>query len=133
MWQAQRLLHQQTGRSHYESVSDLLIRIVLRKRVKSEQTVVVWRAHTLGEGDFRDIQSEEVGWSVVRPTDTNTRNAVGMPTAILTFVRFIPTIGGSKSMDMTKVGQFMRLAESSGNEQGSEVTRMMESLLLDDS
>ncbi|KAG7375196.1 hypothetical protein PHYPSEUDO_002661 [Phytophthora pseudosyringae] len=55
-----------------------------------------------------------------------------MPTAILTFIRFIPSEVAHRC-GKKKVGQFLELAETSGNEDGSDIVRMMESLLLDDS
>ncbi|POM77679.1 Hypothetical protein PHPALM_4902 [Phytophthora palmivora] len=152
LWKSLRLLHQRKSR-HYQYVSnpentlavkfripgqssaagqtDLLVRMVFSRRIEAGQTVILWRAHTQGEGEISDFQADETGWSVVRPTDTCTRKAIGMPTASLTFIRFIPN--GKETGDKTKVGKFLKLAETSGNEDGSELARMMESLLLDDS
>lgn len=152
LWQSMCRLHHRKSR-HYEGVSNpenslavklrivgqtdslgssnLLIRMVFRKRVEAGQTTVLWRAHTQGEGMLSDFQSDETGWSVIRPTDSATKSAVGMPTEILTFVRFIPN-GEATGGDKIKVGQFFKLAETSGNEDGTEIVRMIESLLLDD-
>lgn len=155
LWQAMRLQHQQKCRRQYLSVPDpentlafkfrvpgqagsdesssLMIHIVLRNWFEDGQTVILWRAHTQGEGKLSHIQADETGWSVVRPTDAHTRRELGMPTAILTFIRFIPrgeTHGAEE--DKSNMGQFLQLAEASGNKDGSEIVRLMESLLLDD-
>ncbi|ETK72769.1 hypothetical protein L917_19935, partial [Phytophthora nicotianae] len=152
LWQSMRLRHQQKCRLQYRGVSDpenmlavkfrvedsdkpasLVIRIVLRKWVEDEQAVILWRAHTQGEGELSHFHADETGWSVVRPTDVKTHKELGMPTAILTFIRFIPhgEAAGARE-DTANIEQFLQLAETSGNEDGSEIVRMMESLLLDD-
>lgn len=77
------------------------------------------------------MHADENSWFVVRPTDAKTRSVVDMPTAIFTFVRFIP--GGAATGVGDGVGKFLQMAESTGYEGRSEVIRMMESLILDDS
>ncbi|KAJ8552526.1 hypothetical protein ON010_g10021 [Phytophthora cinnamomi] len=148
LWESMRLVHFRSDRQRYRSVvdldsviavkfqvgnncqdaSNLIIRIVMKRRVEPERIVILWRAHTKGEGELNGIHADETGWSVVRPTDAESKSAVGMSTAILTFIRFVPY--NAKGCE-SKLAQFLKLAEFSGHEHGAEIVRSMESILLD--
>jgi len=89
--------------------------------------VVVWRALSEGEGVFSGVHSDETGWCVVRP---NTLDEPLMRTVMQTFVRFIP-MGTTTVPDGEVDGyQFTKLVVTSVEEEGSEIARMMDSLLL---
>ncbi|GMF40804.1 unnamed protein product [Phytophthora lilii] len=151
LWQSMRIVHQEKTRQQYLDVDDnenvivkfrvknqtdsskMLVWMVLQRRVEPDRTIILWRAHSKGEGELSDLHADDSGWSVVRPTDTVTKSTVAMPAAILNFVRFFPK-GSTTGVDQERkeAEQFLRLAETSGYEQGADILRMMESLLLDD-
>jgi hypothetical protein len=155
VWQATRLLHKSRCRHSHnydadstlavkfrvpgpcdsDQPSNLLIRMVLRRYVDAGRSIILWRAQTKGEGRLTDLQADETGWSVVGPADAVTKQSIGMPTAMLNFMRFTPSSSTGAAVDHKtgKGAQFVLLAEVSGNDDGLEIVRLMESLLLDDS
>lgn len=122
LWEAMRRVHYQNGHQRYRSVaglgdvvavkfqvrnkiqdeSGLIIRIVMKRRIESGRIVILWRAHTQGYGELSNIHADETGWSVIHPTDAGTKSVVGMPTAILTFIRFIPCSDGTNLEGATR-------------------------------
>lgn len=151
MWRAMSLVHGRRDRRHYGGVTepertfavkfliacpredgrpvDMLIHLVMRKYVEPTRMVIVWRALSEGQDEFSGMHSDETGWCVVRPVRTETDEVPVMPTIMQTFVRFVPLhVGDNKP----NVGQFTKLVLVSGEEDGAEVARMMQSLVLED-
>ncbi|RLN80925.1 hypothetical protein BBJ28_00003395 [Nothophytophthora sp. Chile5] len=155
MWQAMTLVYRQKDRQHYEGVTDpdntmavkfrfqcpgeaderveMVVRFVMRRYVEANRLVIVWRALSEGEGEYAGMHSDETGWCVVRPLDTNASDSVELPTVMQTFIRFVPMNFASGASGERNADQFTKLVVISGEEDGLEVARMMESLLLDDS
>ncbi|RLN67030.1 hypothetical protein BBJ28_00019010 [Nothophytophthora sp. Chile5] len=155
MWQAMALVHRQKDRQHYEGVTDpdntmavkfrvqcpgeagetveMLVHVVMRRYVEANRLVIVWRALSEGEGEYTGMHSDETGWCVVRPVDTSASGSVELPTVMQTFIRFVPMNFDSGASGERNADQFTKLVVISGEEDGLEVARMMESLLLDDS
>lgn len=152
MWQALLHVHSQKDRRHYGSVTDpddtiavkclipsptdtnervdMLIHLVLKRFIEAHRMVIVWRALTEGDAEFSGMHSDEYGWCVVRPI-----NAVGhgvATTVVQTFTRFIPMTIATKFSNKAHADQFAKLVVTSGEEDGSEITRMMASLLIED-
>ncbi|KAG7383902.1 hypothetical protein PHYBOEH_009729 [Phytophthora boehmeriae] len=154
MWQSMLFVHRQRSRQQYSGVTDpentiavkfripcpresgepvnMLILLVTRRYVEADRMVLVWRALSEGEGDFTGMHSDETGWCVTRAVNAEAGDIVVMPTVMQTFVRFIPMSVGVMSRCEYDVNQFTKLVVLSGEEDGVEVARMMESLLLDD-
>ncbi|KAL3670923.1 hypothetical protein V7S43_004108 [Phytophthora oleae] len=110
--------------------ANMLVHYVVRRYVEDERMVMVWRALSEGKGRYTGIHSDETGWCVVRPNDSDEPL---MRTVMQTFVRFIP-LDTTKASDTAVNGfQFTKLVVTSVEEDGAEVARMMDSLLLEDS
>lgn len=122
-------LHMQTSRESGETV-DMLVNLVMRRYLEDERMVVVWRALSEGEGKFTGIHSDETGWGVIRP---NYLDELLLRTVMQTFVRFIPMDTTDTTDDTVDGYQFTKLVVTSTEEDGAEVARMMDSLLLEDS
>ncbi|EGZ09043.1 hypothetical protein PHYSODRAFT_383166, partial [Phytophthora sojae] len=129
MWQAMVQVHQRPGREQYRGPVDVLIHLVTRRYVEAGRTVMVWRAMTEGEDEFSGMHSDEFGWCVIRPNQSNPT----MPTVMETFARFIPMSVASHVEDKAHADQFAMFVVTSGEDDGAEISRMMEALLLDDS
>ncbi|EEY55214.1 uncharacterized protein PITG_09115 [Phytophthora infestans T30-4] len=112
MWQSMIRLYRQREWHHYDSVH-MIVHFVMRRYVEKERMVVVWRALSEGEGEFTGIHSDETGWCIVRP---NNSEEPLLRVVMQTFVRFIP----------------MDFVVTSVEEDGAEIARMMDSLLLED-
>lgn len=152
MWQAVRVYHRQKNRLHFKDSLDpsntvavkfyaigqresgesssLLTRMVYRRYVEQGRVIFVWRADTRGEGAFSHFQADETGWSVFSPNDTEKRGL--MPTIARTLVHFSPFSLSSEPTGTQAVMEFSKLAAIAGEEDGTEITRMMEALLLED-
>ncbi|KAG1692557.1 hypothetical protein DVH05_025309 [Phytophthora capsici] len=147
MWQAIQHVHRHESRQHYNGVTDpestiavkcripspkdngelvdMLIHVVIKKYVQPDRMVIVWRALTEGDNEFSGMHSDETGWSVIRPHKTE--GAI-----IQAFTRYFPLAIATTFGDKVRTDQFSKLIVTSGEEDGSEITRMMESLLIQD-
>ncbi|GMF24373.1 unnamed protein product [Phytophthora lilii] len=154
MWQAMLRVHQQNDRQHYRGVADpdntiavklpiscsreaggsvnLLVHLVTRRYVEADRMVIVWRAMTEGEDEFSGMHSDETGWCVVRPNQAESAGYEKMQTIMQTFSRFVPVTVAARRADKAQADQFAKLVVTSGEEDGLEISRMMESLLLND-
>ncbi|KAG7384941.1 hypothetical protein PHYPSEUDO_002087 [Phytophthora pseudosyringae] len=108
----------------------MLVHFVMRRYLEAERMVVVWRALSEGEGEFTGIHSDETGWCVVRPNDADEPL---MRTVMQTYVRFIPMDITNTSEGSVDGYQFTKLVVTSVEEDGAELARMMDSLLIEDS
>ncbi|ETK81417.1 hypothetical protein F441_13330 [Phytophthora nicotianae CJ01A1] len=152
MWQAMLHVHRQKDRQHYRGVIDpentiavkcripspketgervdMLIHLVIKRYIEADRVVTVWRALTEGDAEFAGMHSDETGWCIVRPTSTVDSGAT--VTVIQTFTRFIPMAIATTFSNKAHADQFAKLVVTSGEEDGSEITRMMASLLIED-
>ncbi|ETI41368.1 hypothetical protein F443_13391 [Phytophthora nicotianae P1569] len=120
--------HVQVARESGESVQ-MIVHCVMRRVLEKERMVVVWRALSEGEGEFSGIHSDETGWCIVRPNDSDEPL---LRVVMQTFVRFIPMdVSNTPSNDVGGY-QFTKFVVSSVEEDGAEIARMMDSLLLED-
>ncbi|KAJ8577537.1 hypothetical protein ON010_g1670 [Phytophthora cinnamomi] len=155
MWQAMTQVHERPGRQQYRGVTDpdntiavklrlpclkdsgepvdMLIHLVNRRYIEVERMVIVWRAMTEGQDEFSGMHSDEYGWCIVRQNAAETGGDTTMPTVIETFARFIPMKLPTQRYDKVHADQFAKFVVSSGEDDGAEISRMMETLLLDDS
>ncbi|KAK1929550.1 hypothetical protein P3T76_014948 [Phytophthora citrophthora] len=150
MWESMVNLYRQKNWDHYDvddpknivaakahvhvlsesgETANMIVHYVVRRYVEDKRVVMVWRALSEGEGQYTGIHSDESGWCVVRPNDSDEPL---MRTVMQTFVRFTP-------LDITKATncgvsgfQFTKLIVTSVEEDGAEIARMMDSLLLED-
>lgn len=151
MWRAMVHVHRRQDRHQYRGVTDpdntiavklripcprdsgepvdMLVHLVTRRYVEAGRVVIVWRAMTEGDDEFSGMHSDEFGWCVIRPNDTN----AALPTVMATFARFVPMTVATHFEDKAQVDQFATFVVTSGEEDGAEISRMMEALLLDDS
>ncbi|KAL3670925.1 hypothetical protein V7S43_004110 [Phytophthora oleae] len=147
-WQAIQHVHRDESRQHYNGVTDpentiavkcripspkddgglvdMLIQVAIKKYVEADRMIIVWRALTEGDDEFAGMHSDETGWSVIRPHKPE--GAV-----IQTFTHFFPMAIATTFGDKARTDQFSKLVVTSGEEDGLEITRMMESLLIQDS
>lgn len=152
MWKSILQTHGKEGRMHYTGVSDpdntlavsfrlvcqkessapviFHVHFVTRRYVEAKRMVIVWKALTEGQGRFVGFHSDETGWSVVRSNDSD--DAAMMPTVMQTFVRYMPTHVRGKSCKEKDLENFATLVMESGEEDGVEAARLMESLMIDD-
>ncbi|GMF55158.1 unnamed protein product [Phytophthora fragariaefolia] len=153
MWQAMVLVHQRQGRQQYRGVVDpdntiavklripclrdseapvdVLVHLVTRRYVEAERMIIVWRAMTEGVDEFSGMHFDEYGWCVIRPNKD--RSHAAMPTIMETFARFLPMSLAPQFEDKARSDQFARFVVTSGEDDGAEISRMMKTLLLDDS
>lgn len=120
--------HVQVSRDSGQSVH-MIVHFVMRRYVEKERMVVVWRALSEGEGEFTGIHSDETGWCIVRP---NNSEEPLLRVVMQTFVRFIPMDVTNTSNDAIGGYQFTKFVVTSVEEDGAEIARMMDSLLLED-
>lgn len=99
----------------------MLVHVAIKKYVQPGRMVIVWRALTEGDNEFSGMHSDETGWSVIRPHKTE--GAI-----IQAFTRYFPLAIATTFGDRVRTDQFSKLIVTSGEEDGSEITRMMESL-----
>ncbi|GMF13430.1 unnamed protein product [Phytophthora lilii] len=98
MWMLSHLVHRQKDREDYHDIQDpantiatefritkrlpegaqlsLKERFVSRRFDEDTRTVLVWKAFLAGEGSCMGMQTEETGWSVIRPSKTGTGTVV---------------------------------------------------------
>ncbi|KAG1692560.1 hypothetical protein DVH05_025312 [Phytophthora capsici] len=150
MWESMVNLYRQKNWDHYDvddpmniiaakapvqvsnesgETANMIVHYVVRRYVEDERVVMVWRALSQGEGAYTGIHSDETGWCVVRPNDSDEPL---MRTVMQTFVRFIPLDITKASNSAVNGFQFTKLVVTSVEEDGAEVARMMDSLLLED-
>ncbi|KAE8996127.1 hypothetical protein PR003_g21840 [Phytophthora rubi] len=150
MWRAMVHVHRRQDRQQYRGVTDpdntiavklripcprdsgepvdMLVHLVTRRYVEAGRVVIVWRAMTEGDDEFSGMHSDEFGWCVIRPNERKST----LPTVMATFARFVPMTVATHFEDKAHVDQFAKFVVTSGEEDGAEISRMMEALLLDD-
>lgn len=154
MWQSMVHVHRQKDRKHYEGIIDpentiaakfrlrclsekgepvnMIVHMIMRRYVEAHRMVLVWRALSEGEGDFSGMHSDETGWSIVRPNDTDEDDMSPMRTVMQTFVRFVPMNIANTSLNEVDSDHFTKLVVTSVEEDAAEIARMMDSLLIQD-
>ncbi|KAK1929557.1 hypothetical protein P3T76_014955 [Phytophthora citrophthora] len=98
IWMLSHLMHRQEEREDYPDIDDpdntmvtkfrvtkqlpgggnlsLRERFASRKFKEDNHTVLVWKALLSGEDSCAGMQTEEVGWSIIRPSPTGTEAIV---------------------------------------------------------
>lgn len=126
----------------HESASGvpLVILLVLRRYVESAREVLVWRAFSEGMGAVEGLSSDETGWSIARAAAMPPDSPFGSDATInQTVVRFQmirvhpsggPSDAGSTAAPAPDEDLFAKLIASSADEDGEQISRLMERLML---
>ncbi|KAG7390849.1 hypothetical protein PHYBOEH_006907 [Phytophthora boehmeriae] len=149
VWMLGHLLHRQEDREEFDSnpnreeimamkfrVSGRLAggeraflshRVVTRKFVEDDRMVMVAKSFIAGEGACSGMQVEETGWTIIRPSTT------GSGTIVEVCFRQVPVhLNSANSVPELVTNKFNDLLQTMIQDNSAEVTRGMESLLLDD-
>ncbi|KAG7396239.1 hypothetical protein PHYBOEH_002557 [Phytophthora boehmeriae] len=103
---------------------------VTRRYVEAGRIVFVWRALVEGQDEFSGLHTDETGWVVVRPS-TDSRDLDECPlTVIESYVRLVPISFGAGS-NRKIAERFTKIVIETSKEEIKEVTRMLESILLE--
>ncbi|KAL4167633.1 hypothetical protein KRP22_013117 [Phytophthora ramorum] len=97
-------------------------RIVTRRFKEEKRSVLVWKALLTGEGLCKGMQTEETGWSIIRPS------ATGFGTTVEVCMRQVP-LHLSHLEPVTK--QFEEMLQSVIQENSQEITNGAKELLLE--
>lgn len=149
-WLVAQMQHRQEDRERFDGVDDpentsafkfrvstrlnsgrsvsVLERAVIRRYVRDDRLVIVWRLFTEGEGIFTGMHADESGWCVSIPLS-------GSPvseTLTRTIMRHVPMHFRSKSTQDVAAQQFTGFLLDSGTENAREIGSRMEKLLLQD-
>ncbi|GMF16769.1 unnamed protein product [Phytophthora fragariaefolia] len=149
-WKVAQITHRQEGREHYAYTSDpentsaikfrvstrlrsgrvvsVLQRAVVRRYAREDRSVTVWRSFAEGEGIFSGMHADECGWCVAIPLPSSP-NA---KTLKRTLMRHVPMHFSTKETHESEVQQFTGLVLDAGTENATEITSLMEELLLRD-
>ncbi|OWZ15054.1 hypothetical protein PHMEG_00011374 [Phytophthora megakarya] len=93
VWMLSHMMHRQEDREDYGGIEDpentiatkfritkqlpggtrvsLKERFVVRKFEETNRTIIIWKASLTGEGSFSGMQTELTGWSIIRPSTTD--------------------------------------------------------------
>lgn len=149
-WQAAQLQHRQDDRENFDGIEDpentsgfkfrvttrlnsgrtasVLQRVVVRRYVVEDQSVVVWRTFTEGEGMFTGMHADESGWCISIPLPSSRESS----TLVRTMVRHVPMHFSTKSTQEPDTKQFTGFVLETGSEDATEITTRLEKLLLQD-
>ncbi|RLN96766.1 hypothetical protein BBJ28_00014670 [Nothophytophthora sp. Chile5] len=149
LWKMAIMQHRQTDREIYYDVGDpettlalkyritsrqrsgrivsVVQRVVARRFEETNRMVTIWRSFTEGEGVFTGMHSDETGWCVAKPSPTPLTGG----TVLETCIRHVPMHFQNTATLEPAVEQFTDLVLNSGTEDGTEITGMLEKLLLD--
>ncbi|KAL4165645.1 hypothetical protein KRP22_014355 [Phytophthora ramorum] len=144
IWMLSHFVHRQENREDYAGIQDpentiatkfhvtkcidggkqlsLKERIVTRRFKEEKRTVLVWKALLTGEGLCKGMQTEETGWSIIRPS------ATGFGTTVEVCMRQVP-LHLSHLEPVTK--QFEEMLQSVIQENSQEITNGAKELLLE--
>nr|KAE8931455.1 hypothetical protein PF009_g18482 [Phytophthora fragariae] len=103
---------------------------VRRKYAEADRIVVVSRKFTEGDGAFSGMQSDETGWSIVRPSPSCVKGGAG--TLLESVTRFVPINFSSASSSGVTVKQFAAAIIKAGEENCQSCIQQLEMLLLND-
>lgn len=104
--------------------AELFQRYVSRRYVESGRVVIVWTMSYEGDGIFKGLHSDELGWMCLRPSGSGTQLEV--------CVQQVPTRSGLPS-DGPALGQFYKVLETTLSNDKEVVQTALERLVLNDS
>jgi hypothetical protein len=100
-------------------------RFVARRFTEENRTVLVWKALLAGEGPYSGMQTEETGWSVIRPSTTGSGAVVEM------VMRQVPLhLSSPTSVPEHAANAFNNLLQSVIQENSQEITNGAKDMLL---
>lgn len=113
---------------------DLVIHFAVRKfEAQRGRLVLVWKALTIGEGEFAGMNSDETGWLDMRPKRPLGLEPSVLPkhtTVVHSCVRIVPIF--SVPPASAKAKRFTELLMRCGDDDVMTISQMMESVLLHD-
>ncbi|KAJ8575191.1 hypothetical protein ON010_g4025 [Phytophthora cinnamomi] len=105
-------------------VVSLTMSVVKRRFVESDRTVFVWRCFVEGEGEFAGTALDETGWSVLRPTSSDS-------TDVWTCVRSVPIHRNNQAAVTTTDAFFAKAVVRSSQPDSLKLAQLMAELLID--
>ncbi|GMF65943.1 unnamed protein product [Phytophthora lilii] len=149
-WQAGKLPFRQEDRQDFESVNDpdntaafkfrvsnrlstgrvvsALVRFVTRRYQEENRVVVVWQSLMEGEGIFTGMRAGETGWDVLTPSTATPNSGSVVKTCICHTPMHLSTV----SSHDPAVKQFTGMMLGSVADDGTEIAKMFEKLLIDE-
>ncbi|KAF4041205.1 hypothetical protein GN244_ATG06552 [Phytophthora infestans] len=107
----------------------LVIHIVVRRYVEAERVVFVSRALTEGQGDFKDLYTDETAWYVLRrATDASEGNAL----VLETYTRLMPVGFDLTSETDPRGSAFVKVLAKADEGDVDDIMVMFEQMLLDE-
>ncbi|KAJ8577601.1 hypothetical protein ON010_g1605 [Phytophthora cinnamomi] len=105
-------------------VVSLTMSVVKRRFVELDRTIFVWRCFVEGQGEFAGTSLDETGWSVLRPTSSDS-------TDVWTCVRSVP-IHRNNQAAVTPIDEFFaKAAVRSSKPDSLKLAQLMAELLID--
>ncbi|KAG6610387.1 uncharacterized protein IUM83_19450 [Phytophthora cinnamomi] len=105
-------------------VVSMTMNVVQRRFVESERTVFVWRCIIEGQGEFAGTALDETGWSVLRPTSSDS-------TDVWTCVRSIPMHRNNQAAVTPADEFFAKAVVRSSQPDSLKLAQLMGELLID--
>ncbi|OWZ07219.1 hypothetical protein PHMEG_00020419 [Phytophthora megakarya] len=92
-------------------------RFVLRRFVDKDREITVWKASIVGDGEYRGMQMDQIGWSVLRPLREGTLAEV--------CVRQVPLhLRSAEEVSQPTAKRFHDFVQDMVRENSEEVTAM---------
>ncbi|KAG7396241.1 hypothetical protein PHYBOEH_002559 [Phytophthora boehmeriae] len=104
----------------------LVVYCAVKRFIEADREVFVWRALNEGQGEFVGLQTDETGWQIMRPSDTNN----DQETILESHVRLVPAHVGKVSTSRTSIDRFSEIVVKSSESEVKTITDMIDNLVL---